>query len=190
MNKTTLFASVIIGMSVFASTGAMASTYDQLHGNWYVDFTKKMEDGSTMRICGTEKFLANGTSRVQGQAIYYIPQTDKHFGEVIAIDLDSSNKVEIVDDKIIRTTSAVDNKLTEFYFINRGNVVDVSSPVMNKMYMDELASYKSVVASLDMINQVQESTIVSVSPTHFVELEDDDTSTESVKIKNVITECN
>jgi len=192
MNKTTLFAGVIIGMSVLAGPAHADSwfkpnpySYDKLAGSWHTDVTLKKEDG-TMRFCGTERFLANGTSRVQGQAIIYVQETTENLGVVVDVALDSSNKVEVIGDKLVRTTMSVSNQLSELYFVHNGEVVQTTDVVRNYA----ISEMKNVVASLDSVNQVEQGTINKLTATTMTETDAEGTTVESVRTDKLITECN
>jgi len=196
MNKTTLFAGVIIGMSVLAGPAHADSwfkpnpySYDKLVGNWYVDITKDLGDRATMRVCGTEQILVNGTSRVQGQVILTYPEDAKNYGKLVGASLDSTNKVEVIGDKIIRTTAAVNNKLTHLYLIN-GGAAETITEELAPVYNEEVARLTEIINDMDRVNQVEQGTIVTLTKTHLLESDDNDFRVEAVKINNVITECN
>ena len=164
-------------------------SYDKLVGNWYADITKDLGDGATMRLCLTEQILVNGTSRVQGQVIITTPEAEKTYGQLVGASLDSTNKLEVIGDKIIRTTAAVNNKLTHLYVISAGSVVTITEEMV-PAYNEEVARITGILDDMDRVNQVQQGTIVLLNKTHLLETDDNDFRIEAVKINNVITECN
>ena len=189
MNK--MLVAGIVGFSMLAGSAHAASwfkpnpyTYDKLAGNWYADVTLKIE-GDTVRVCGTERFLANGTSRVEGEIILYYPETSDRLGVVVGVTLNSTNKIELIGDKLIRTTMSVNNELSELYFLQNEQVVEVTDAIRNQAIVD----MKSVVAGIDSVNQVEQGTISVLTATHFTETDDNGTTIESVRTDKVVTEC-
>jgi hypothetical protein len=120
-----------------------ATAYQKLIGTWYSDTTMAVQKDNriTVRICGTEEFFENGTSRLRAEVITMISETDENFGIKAAVLVDATNSEKVEGGIRSSTTMAGQSNLNSFITIIGGQKYNWDE--LPEQYKKQISDMKS-----------------------------------------------